>query len=143
MKKNYVIKKKEIEDAYQNLALQLGDLKNQSKPSTYEIKERIRNIKQSINENLNFDKNCISTEIIDSFVDKITVHKDKFEWKLNYLTELNDYIGDIPIEDKGIHLATIVINRDNYIGNSTNLEIEYAKKIGKEIIYYTDLIKEK
>lgn len=30
---------------------------------------------------------------------------------------------------------------DNYIGNSTNLEIEYAKKLKKEIIYYIDLIK--
>ena len=35
----------------------------------------------------------------------------------------------------------LVINVDNYIGNSTNLEIEYAKKLGKEIIYYTDLMK--
>ena len=39
--------------------------------------------------------------------------------------------------------AILVINIDNYIGNSTNLEIEYAKKLGKEIIFYTDLIKEK
>lgn len=38
--------------------------------------------------------------------------------------------------------AILVINKDNYIGNSTNLEIEYAKKLEKEIIYYTDLIKE-
>lgn len=37
--------------------------------------------------------------------------------------------------------AILVINVNNYIGNSTNLEIEYAKKLGKEIIYYTDLIK--
>ncbi len=35
----------------------------------------------------------------------------------------------------------LVVNANNYIGNSTNLEIEYAKKLGKEIIYYTDLIK--
>lgn len=32
--------------------------------------------------------------------------------------------------------AILVINIDNYVGNSTNLEIEYAKKLGKEIIYY-------
>ena len=38
--------------------------------------------------------------------------------------------------------AILVINVNNYIGNSTNLEIEYAKKLEKEIIYYTDLIKE-
>lgn len=37
--------------------------------------------------------------------------------------------------------AILVLNINNYIGNSTNLEIEYAKKLEKEIIYYTDLIK--
>lgn len=36
--------------------------------------------------------------------------------------------------------AILVVNVNNYIGNSTNLEIEYAEKLGKEIIYYTDLI---
>jgi len=39
--------------------------------------------------------------------------------------------------------AILVVNINNYIGNSTNLEIEYAKKLKKEIIYYTDLIKNK
>ena len=38
--------------------------------------------------------------------------------------------------------AILVVNVNNYIGNSTNLEIEYAKKLGKEIIYYTNLIEE-
>ena len=36
--------------------------------------------------------------------------------------------------------AILVVNINNYIGDSTKLEIDYAKKIGKEIIYYTDLI---
>lgn len=39
--------------------------------------------------------------------------------------------------------AILVVNVNNYIGTSTNLEIEYAKKLGKEIIYYTDLIENK
>lgn len=38
--------------------------------------------------------------------------------------------------------AILVVNVNNYIGESTNLEIEYAKRLGKEIIYYTDMIKE-
>jgi hypothetical protein len=38
--------------------------------------------------------------------------------------------------------AILVVNVNNYIGNSTKSEIEFAKKLGKEIIYYTDLIKE-
>ena len=37
--------------------------------------------------------------------------------------------------------AILVVDVNNYIGNSTSLEIDYAKKLGKEIIYYTDLIK--
>ena len=37
--------------------------------------------------------------------------------------------------------AILVVNVNNYIGNSTNLEVEYAKKLGKEIIYYTDFMK--
>ena len=31
--------------------------------------------------------------------------------------------------------------RDRYIGDSTRKEIEYAKSLGKEILYYTDLSK--
>ena len=38
--------------------------------------------------------------------------------------------------------AILVVNVNDYIGNSTNLEIDYAKKLGKRIIYYTDLIKD-
>lgn len=37
--------------------------------------------------------------------------------------------------------AILVVNVNGYIGNSTKSEIEYAKSLNKEIIYYTDLIK--
>lgn len=36
--------------------------------------------------------------------------------------------------------AILVINKNNYIGDSTKLEIEYARGLGKEVIYYSDLI---
>ena len=36
----------------------------------------------------------------------------------------------------------LVVNINDYIGNSTNLEIQHAKKLGKEIVYYTNLTKE-
>lgn len=36
--------------------------------------------------------------------------------------------------------AILVVNVDNYIGNSTKSEIEFAKLLNKEIIYYTDII---
>ena len=37
--------------------------------------------------------------------------------------------------------AILIVNVDDYIGDSTKREIEFAKSLNKEIIYYTDLIK--
>lgn len=37
--------------------------------------------------------------------------------------------------------AILVVNVDGHIGNSTKSEIEFAKSLNKEILYYTDLIK--
>lgn len=36
--------------------------------------------------------------------------------------------------------AILVVNVNGYIGNSTKSEIEFAKSLNKEVIYYTDLI---
>ena len=36
--------------------------------------------------------------------------------------------------------AILVVNVNGYIGNSTNSEIEYAKSLNKEILYYIDII---
>ena len=36
--------------------------------------------------------------------------------------------------------AILVVNVNGYIGNSTNSEIEYAKSLNEEILYYTDII---
>ncbi len=35
--------------------------------------------------------------------------------------------------------AILVVNVNGYIGSSTQREIEFAKSLNKEIIYYTDL----
>lgn len=36
--------------------------------------------------------------------------------------------------------SILVINVNNYIGSSTKLEIDYAKKLNKKVMYYTDLV---
>ena len=36
--------------------------------------------------------------------------------------------------------AILVVNIDEYIGNSTKSEIEFAKSLNKEILYFTDLM---
>ena len=44
-------------------------------------------------------------------------------------------LADIHYNKIEISDAIFVVNVDGYIGSSTNKEIEYAKKLGKEIMY--------
>lgn len=37
--------------------------------------------------------------------------------------------------------AILVVDVDGYIGNSTKSEIEFAKSLNKEVIYYSKLVK--
>lgn len=50
-------------------------------------------------------------------------------------------LGKMHKEKIKVSDAILVVNVDNYIGSSTKSEIEYAKSLNKEILYYTDLIK--
>ena len=49
------------------------------------------------------------------------------------------------IHFKKIEMSDIVfiLNKDDYIGESTKLEIEYAEMLNKEIVYYSELIDKK
>ena len=81
-------------------------------------------------EKMALEGNCILTPVYP-----ILENNEKTDEQINMLKEA--HFKRIELSD-----AILVINVNNYIGNSTNLEIEYAKKLEKEIIYYTDLIKE-
>lgn len=50
-------------------------------------------------------------------------------------------LGRIHKEKIKLSDAIVVVNVDGYIGQSTNSEIEYARLLNKEVIYYKDLIK--
>lgn len=62
--------------------------------------------------------------------------------KEDYTKEEGLMIEKMHKEKIKISDAIIVVNVNNYIGNSTKEEIEFAKSLNKEIIYYTDIIKE-
>ena len=48
---------------------------------------RIENAKKSIRKLLDIDYNGVDEKIIEEFVEKVIVHKDYFEWKLNFMNE--------------------------------------------------------
>ena len=81
-----------------------------------------------IAEKMALDGNCVLTPVYP-----VLENYKRTDRQLELLKEA--HLKKIELSD-----SILVVNINNYIGNSTNLEIEYAQKLGKEIIYYIDLI---
>lgn len=58
----------------------------------------------------------------------------------SYTEEEKEILGKMHKERIKISNAILVVNVNNYIGSSTQSEIELAKNLNKEIIYYTDIL---
>ena len=83
-----------------------------------------------ITENMALQGNCMLSIVYPTKRDKDA-----------YTDEEKEILGKMHKERIKISDAILVVNIDNYIGSSTISEIEFAKKLNKEIIYYTDIIK--
>jgi len=71
--------------------------------------------------------NCILTPIYPT-----NTNKD------NFTEEQLIMLGKMHKEKIKLSDAILVVNVDGYIGNSTKSEIEFAKSLNKEIIYYEE-----
>lgn len=78
-------------------------------------------------EKMALEGNCILTPVYP-----ITKNLKRTEKQLQALKKA--HFKRIELSD-----SILVLNINNYIGDSTKLEIEYAQKLGKEIMYYTNL----
>lgn len=82
-----------------------------------------------ITEKMELKRNCMLVPIYNP--NKIS--------KDDYTEEEILILGQMHKERIKLSDAILVVNINNYIGSGTKSEIEYAKKLNKEIIYYTDL----
>ena len=81
-----------------------------------------------IAEEMELKGNCVLTVIYPTNPDK-----DEYsEEEVKVLDEMHK--EKIKLSD-----SILVVDVNGYIGSSTKSEIEYAQKLGKEIIYYHDL----
>lgn len=60
--------------------------------------------------------------------------------KFAYTEEEKEMLGKMHKEKIRISDAVLVVDIDDYIGSSTKSEIELAKALNKEVIYYTDIM---
>ena len=85
------------------------------------------NIMKEVALDLELEGNCVLTPI------DITKPKE-FYSKEDFIMLGKKHKENIRISD-----AILVVNVDNYIGESTRSEIDFANSLNKEIIYYTDM----
>ena len=81
-----------------------------------------------ITEKMALEGNCMITPI---YLTKAS--------KADYTSENFETLAKVHYEKIKHSDAILVVNVDNYVGESTLKEIEYAKSLNKEILYYTDL----
>ena len=89
-KEDYLIKKQEIDKTNDDLNKKLEELESKRGIPKETLKERLVNLKQIIANKLKWNENVVPEELVDNFVEKITVYNDRFEWKLNYLNDIID-----------------------------------------------------
>ena len=90
-----------------------------------------------------------------SFIKEMTEISEKMELEGNCIlmpiynpsrSDKNDFtdeemtmLGKMHKEKIALADAILVVNVDGYIGAGTKSEVEFAKSLNKEIIYYTDI----
>lgn len=90
---------------------------------------KYQNEMMDIAEKLALKGNCVLTPIYPV---------SKYERTENQLKLLKkEHLKKIELSDE-----IMVVNVNNYIGDSTKLEIDYANKLNKKIAFYTDYMKE-
>lgn len=83
----------------------------------------------NISEKMELQGNCMLTPIYPTNSDK-DAYTDDQALMLDKMHKEKIKLSD----------AILVVNVNGYIGSSTKSEIEFAKELNKEIMYYNDLI---
>lgn len=90
---------------------------------------KFQNEMMEIAEKMKLQGNCMLCPVFPTKTDKE-----------DYTAEQIETFGKMHKEKIKLSDAILVVNVDHYIGSSTKSEIEFAKSLHKEVIYYTDIV---
>ena len=110
-KDKYIEKKNELEYDLELLSSKKKELESKCSVPKSSIEMKLRVLKQNIIDNLNYNETKVSDEMLDSFVDKIIVKKDRFEWKFNFLSNIKEQSGEESYDE--VYLTSINITQDD------------------------------
>lgn len=141
-KENYKTKKDELDQVINDYLKKNKELESKQVIPKDSLKKKLLGLKQSIINNLNYNSNYVSEDVISSFVKEVIVNEDKYDWKLNYLSEIvneNNIYSEKSLEDcNGIFLTRIIVTKDDverFLANHTEYKCLKLKNPLKIDIY--------
>ncbi len=141
-KENYKTKKDELDQVINDYLKKNKELESKQVIPKDSLKKKLLGLKQSIINNLNYNSNYVSEDVISSFVKQVVVNEDKYDWKLNYLSEIvneNNIYSEKSLEDcNGIFLTRIIVTKDDverFLANHTEYKCLKLKNPLKIDIY--------
>ena len=144
-KESFIKKKTDIEKNNNYLREKIEKINKQKGIPKEELEDKLSVLKKNIINNLEFDRSDeISDDLIETYVEKIEVKKDKTKWKLNYLKDIYDLdvlknktASDLRDDSNDFYLTTIIITNDDikkYRKRIRTCGLERAKKLKSDIV---------
>lgn len=141
-KDNYLKRKVDIEKNNNYLKEKIEKLNSNKTIPREELDDKLTILKKNILNNLEFERSDeISDDLIEMFIEKVIVEKDKFKWKLNFLTDIYNLNGSSDNSNKeknnDIYFSTIIITNDDvkkYRKRLKTCGLERVKKLQKDIV---------
>lgn len=127
-KEMYVKKKLEIEEEEKSLKNKISELNKQLEVNNEkQLIEKLKKLKSTISKTLDFDENYISSDLIDSLIDKITVYNNRFTFKLK---------GDDE-NKQSVLLLSICITEDNFkkLIREMNIKAQFCGNLYIDLYY--------
>ncbi len=124
-KEQYSNKLNELIEYENKLLSRKKELEEKAENSDIDIKKKIRLMKQQIESKLEFDMYSLSSRAVDLFVDKIVVHENRFQWKINCISNITSL--DNPSSELGKLFAKLVITPDDV--RRYNMKLNQLKRV--------------
>ena len=110
------------------LTKQIDELQKEIKIPYKTLEEKVKDLKKVIRDKFNYKKGYLSEELIDTFIDKVIVYEDHFNFYLNLVTNIDDSSLDSRKKEDYVLLGRLVITYDDSNKYSKyNEEIRHAR----------------
>lgn len=144
-KDSFIKKKTDIEKNITILREKIESANKKKVIPREELEDKLSILKKNIVNNLEYNRGDeISDDLIETFVEKIIVEKDRYKWKLNYLKDIYDLnvlknisTTELNSDSNDFYLTTLTITDDDlkkYRNRIKSCGLERAKKMKDNII---------